>query len=79
MPTTENSPQKPDVREAQPQDVKALSPAQLRAKKLREKFGDDFFKKIGSKGGSNVPANKRLWHTDRKVAAAMGKRSWKKD
>lgn len=35
--------------------AKELTPDQRRAQTRKEKYGDDFYKKIGSKGGKNNP------------------------
>lgn len=36
--------------------VKKLTPDQRRARTRKEKYGEDFYRKIGSKGGKNSPS-----------------------
>jgi hypothetical protein len=40
--------------------------------KLKEKYGEDFFAKMGAKGGSAPHKVKPVWHSDRTTASKAG-------
>jgi hypothetical protein len=47
---------------------------QRQAQTIREKYGDDYWKKLGAKGGSSpkYTKNKRPFHKDRSLAKRAG-------
>lgn len=53
---------------------KELTPDQRRAQTRKEKYGEDFYKKIGSKGGKN---NKKTTYNSESGRAAVNAR-WAK-
>lgn len=51
-----------------------LSPAQKRAVNLKLKYGANYFRSLGRKGGRSVDPAKRLWVRNPELARAAGKK-----